>query len=209
MEPRDTAIRYDRIARWWQLQHQASSYGIAQLKRAIQFTTQRHAALDVGCGSSGRFIDVLLQHGFQPEGLDISTEMIQLASEQHPGISFYTADICSWTSPKRYSLIAAWDSTFHLPLNQQEPVIKKLCYALEPGGVLIFTCGGGSTSGEISGSFQGQDFEYSTLGVDAFLRILTEQHCTCRHLEYDQYPENHVYIIAQKCDRAGLNEAKM
>lgn len=80
----------------------------------------------------------------------------------------------------------------------QEPVLKKLCYALEPDGVLVFTCGGGHKSGEIAGSFQGQDFEYSTLGVDAFLRILAEHQCTCRHLEYDQLPENHVYIIAQK-----------
>ncbi|MBF2026066.1 MAG: class I SAM-dependent methyltransferase [Oscillatoriales cyanobacterium C42_A2020_001] len=202
MEPRDTATRYDQIARWWQSQHQNSSYGIAQLKRAIQFTAQRYLALDVGCGSSGRFINVLLQHGFEAEGLDISREMIQLAKEQHPGTTFYTEDICCWIPPKSYSLISAWDSTFHLPLNQQEPVTKKLCNALEPGGVLIFTCGGGSINGEISGSFQGQDFDYSTLGVDAFLQILTEQHCTCRHLEYDQYPENHVYIIAQKCDRS-------
>ncbi|MEG4520829.1 MULTISPECIES: hypothetical protein [unclassified Microcoleus] len=76
--------------------------------------------------------------------------------------------------------------------------MKKLCNALESDGVILFTCGGGHTNNEISGSFQGQDFEYSTLGVDVFLRIISEHHCTCRHLEYDRYPENHVYIIAQK-----------
>jgi len=96
------------------------------------------------------------------------------------------------------SLIAAWDSTFHLPINKQASVIQKLSDALEPNGVILFTCGGGHTSSEVSGAFQGQDFDYSTLGVDTFLQILVEHHCTCRHLEYDQYPENHVYIIAQK-----------
>ncbi|HEY9301770.1 MAG TPA: class I SAM-dependent methyltransferase [Phormidium sp.] len=198
MEPNDTAARYDQIARWWQIQHKDSTYGIAQLERAIKFTSNRRAALDVGCGSSGRFINILSKHGFLAEGLDISSEMINLAQQLYPEITFYREDICSWTPPKLYSLISAWDSTFHLPLNMQEPVIKKLCHALEPDGVLLFTCGGGHTISEISGSFQGQDFDYSTLGVDAFLRILTEHHCTCRHLEYDQYPENHVYIIAQK-----------
>jgi hypothetical protein len=84
----------------------------------------------------------------------------------------------------------------------QEPVTRKLCDALEPGGVFVFTCGGSYTSGEISGSFQGQDFDYSTLGVDTFLRIITEHNCTCRHVEYDQYPEKHVYIIAQKIGTA-------
>lgn len=198
MNPNATAAGYDEIAQWWQIKHQDSLYGIAQLERAIKFTSKRHSAIDIGCGSSGRFINILSKHGFQAEGLDVSTEMINLAKQLHPNIKFYTEDISCWIPPKLYSLISAWDSTFHLPLNMQEPVMKKLCNALEPDGVLLFTCGGGHTNGEISGSFQGQNFDYSTLGVDAFLQILTEHHCTCRHLEYDQYPENHVYIIAQK-----------
>ena len=65
-------------------------------------------------------------------------------------------------------------------------------------GVLLFTCGGGTAPGEISGSFQGQTFDYSTLDVDEFLRLINELGCSCKHLEYDQYPENHVVIIAQK-----------
>jgi SAM-dependent methyltransferase len=198
MHPEDIAARYDRIARWWQTQHQDSLYGIAQLERAIKFTPKKQLALDIGCGSSGRFIKILSEHGFQVEGLDISEDMIDLAKQLHPDITFYREDICCWTPPKPYSLIVAWDSTFHLPLDMQEPVTKKLCDALGPDGVLMFTCGGGYKQGEVSGTFQGQDFEYSTLGVNAFLKILSEHHCTCLHLEYDQYPENHVYIIAQK-----------
>lgn len=200
MHPEDTATRYDRIASWWQAQHQSSSYGIAQLERAIKFTPNKQLAIDIGCGSSGRFIQVLKEHGFQVEGLDISEEMIDLAKQLHPDLTFYRADICRWNPPKRYSLIVAWDSTFHLPLEMQKPVMQKLCDALEPNGVLMFTCGGGHRQSEVSGTFQGQDFEYSTLGVNAFLKILAEHQCTCLHLEYDQYPENHVYIIAQKAE---------
>ncbi len=200
MHPEDTAARYDRIAQWWQTQHQDSLYGIAQLERAIKFALKKHLAIDIGCGSSGRFFNVLSEPGFQVEGLDISAEMINLAKELHPDITFYREDICCWSPPKSYSLVVAWDSTFHLPLEMQELVVKKLCDALDGNGVLMFTCGGGHKQGEISGTFQGQNFEYSTLGVNAFLKILNEQHCTCLHLEYDQHPENHVYIIAQKLD---------
>ncbi len=198
MQPADTALRYDQIAQWWQSQHQYSQYGLAQLERAIQLTTGRNAALDVGCGSSGRFINTFLQYGFEAEGLDISAAMIQLAQQVHPDVKFYTADICQWTPPKSYSLIVAWDSTFHLPLAQQEPVTRKLCAALEPEGILLFTCGGTVAPGEISGSFENLDFDYSTLGVNGFLRLLDQQGCTCLHLEYDQYPERHVYVIARK-----------
>lgn len=198
MQPKDTATRYNHIAQWWQTQHQNSSYGIAQLERAIQFVSDQQLALDVGCGSSGRFIQTLKAHGFEAEGLDISAEMIKLAKQLHPELTFYQEDICNWQPPKPYSLIVAWDSTFHLPLELQAPVTRKLCAALAPNGVLLFTCGGGSQPGEVAGAFQGQDFEYSTLGTNGFLKILDEQQCTCLHLEYDQYPERHVYIIAQK-----------
>jgi 2-polyprenyl-3-methyl-5-hydroxy-6-metoxy-1,4-benzoquinol methylase len=199
MNPEDTATRYDRLAQWWQTRHQNSSYGIAQLERAIRFVEKKDLAIDIGCGSSGRFIKVLCEYGFEVEGLDISTEMIALAKQHYPDLTFYQEDVCKWNPTKHYDLIIAWDSTFHLPLAMQEPVMKKLCNALNPDGILMFTCGGGSRQSKVSGSFQGQNFEYSTLGVDAFLKILRENHCTCVHLEYDQYPENHVYIVVKKC----------
>lgn len=198
MDPQQTATHYDQLACWWQTELQNSTYGIAALTRAIRFAAPGGFALDVGCGSSGRFINAFLQHGFQAEGVDISHEMINFARRLQPSVTFYTADICEWVLPKAYSLITAWDSTFHLPLAMQEPVLQKLCAALATDGVLLFTCGGGHTSNEITGSFEGQEFAYSTLGVDRFLQLLHEQRCTCRHLEYDQHPENHVAIIAQK-----------
>ncbi len=198
MKPEETASHYDQIARWWQEQHRDSTYGIAALERAIHFLENKSTALDIGCGSSGRFIEVLKNHGFAPSGLDISPEMISLARQQHPAVTFYAEDICTWHFPQKYDLISAWDSTFHLPLVEQESVLKKMCEGLHAGGILLFTCGGGAVRGEISGSFEGQTFDYSTLGVNEFLRLLSEFGCSCMHLEFDQFPENHVCIIARK-----------
>ena len=198
MKPEETGSHYDRLALFWQKQHRHSTYGIAALKRAIKFVENKSSALDIGCGSSGRFIEVLIKHGFTPTGIDVSTEMIALARQRHPKAAFYTEDICTWQLPQKYDLISALDSTFHLPLAEQEPVLKKICDGLNPRGVVLFTCGGTLSSEEISGGFEGQSFDYSTLGVDEFLRLLSEFGCTCKHLEFDQLPENHVYIIAQK-----------
>ena len=200
MKPEETGSHYDRIALWWQQQHRDSTYGIAALERAIQFVENRSVALDIGCGSSGRFIEVLMKNGFTPAGVDVSPEMIALARQRHPDATFYAADICTWQFPQTYDLISAWDSTFHLPIAEQKPVLKKMCAGLTSKGILLFTCGGGTAAHEISGGFEGETFDYSTLGVDEFLRLLSEFGCSCRHLEYDQYPENHVYIIAQKHD---------
>jgi hypothetical protein len=39
---------------------------------------------------------------------------------------------------------------------------------------------------------------HATLGIPKTLQVLAEASCVCRHLEYDQYPEDHVYVIAQR-----------
>ncbi len=153
----------------------------------------------MGCGSSGRFIGVLQEHGFTVEGMDSSSEMIRQARETRPDCDYYVADISSWELPKQYDFISAWDSTFHLPVDLQEPALKQMCAGLAKGGILIFTFGGNDGPGEIAGNFRGEDFEYGTLGIPAYLKLLDQLGCLVKHLEFDQGPEEkHVYIIAQK-----------
>ena len=203
MSPEQTAAAYDRIAAWWGQEHCHSSYGVKPLLRAISFAKAGGRALDVGCGSSGRFIEVLRQQGFTVEGLDASPEMIALARERHPDGVFHVAEISSWTFPGRYDLISAWDSTFHLPLDLQEPALRRMCEGLAADGILIHTFGGVNEPGEITGSFQGEAFGYSSLGVTRNLELLARFGCVCKHLEFDQGPEErHVYCIAQKLGEA-------
>lgn len=197
MTPQELARSYDEIAHVW-LEPHIQSNGLAQFERAISFVTQRGHALDIGCGSSGRFLDLLQQHGFQVEGLDVSERMIALARQNRPGVTFHHADISTWELPRKYDFISAWDSIWHLPLALQKPVMKKICDALAPGGVFIFTTGGLDGPEEKSDSSMGPPVHYSVLGIPRTLEILGLYGCVCRHLEYDQPPEKHLYIIAQK-----------
>lgn len=197
MSPKETGRSYDAIAHRWQ-SPQLQSNGIPQLERALQFVKARQLALDVGCGSSGRFIELLLKHGFVVEGLDVSEKMLELAREIHPKVVFHHADIGTWDLPRRYDFIVAWDSLWHLPLDAQEPVLRKLCQGLAPEGVLVFTFGGIDEPNAHSNAAMGPELSYSTLGIPKTLELLTSCGCLCRHLEYDQYPEAHVYVIVQK-----------
>lgn len=86
MLPSEIAKSYDQIADRWRSDSFPSSNGIAQHERAIAFLKQKHAALDIGCGSSGRVIDLLLRHGFAVEGVDISQRMLDLAQARHPNV---------------------------------------------------------------------------------------------------------------------------
>lgn len=197
MIPSELARSYDEIAHVW-LEPHIQTQGIAQFERAISFTTHRGHALDIGCGSSPRFLDLLLRHGFHAEGLDVSERMIDLARQNRPEITFHHADICTWELPRSYDFISAWDSIWHLPLAAQEPVLKKICAGLAPGGVLVFTTGGLDAPEEKSDSSMGPQVHYSVLGIPKTLELLNQCGCVCRHLEYDQPPEKHLYIIAQK-----------
>jgi len=198
MHPSDIGKSYDLLAQKWL---EPRTDGLAQFKRAVQFVPNGKFALDVGCGCNPRFIDLLGEHGFQVEGIDVSNEMLRLAKQNRPEISFHLQDICTWDLPRRYDFISAWDSTWHLPLGQQKPVLAKLCDGLAPGGVIIFTTGGLDEPSEKSDSSMGPPVHYSVLGIPDTLQLLTEFGCVCRHLEFDQYPEKHLYIIAQKAGR--------
>ncbi len=205
MQPEDVGRSYDEIAHRWQ-DPVLQSNGIAQHERALRFLApasdnKPRRALDVGCGSSGRFIDLLLRaRSFgEIDAVDISTRMIDLARDRHPsGVRFHHADIRTWAPPAMYDFITAWDSIWHVPLPDQPAVLRKLCDHLTLAGVLLFTLGGTDHPSEKHDAHMGPPMYHATLGLPATLTLLTSAHCTCRHLEYDQHPELHVYIIAQK-----------
>ncbi len=102
MDPEHTAHNYDAIASWWLEQMRDSTYGMAALERTLTFVGQGRHALDVGCGCGGRFLRVLLEQGFDCTGLDISQEMIALAKQRYPKISFVVGDVCIWALPRQY-----------------------------------------------------------------------------------------------------------
>ena len=198
MTPKEIGRSYDFLAAQWNSDSFPRSNGIQPHERAIAFLKNRRHALDIGCGSSGRIIDLMLRHGFTVEGLDISDRMIEMARRRHPDITFHHADICEWKFSRQYDFISAWDSIWHVPLAQQEPVLKKILEGLSPQGVFIFTTGGLDAPSEKIDSAMGPPMYYSAPGIPNTLSLIDEAGCICRHLEYDQYPELHLYIIAHK-----------
>ncbi len=198
MEPRETAAVYDLIGHHWADAGFPATNGIAAHARALAFLgARRGAALDVGCGANPRLRAWLMGQGFAVEGVDISPRMLELARRAQPGLTFHQADICEWTPPRRYTFITAWDSIWHVPLDRQLAVIAKLCAALEPGGVLVFTSGGLAEPNEVTNPCHGVPLYHAAPGIPNILRTLCEAGAVLRHFEFDQWPESHVYFVAQ------------
>lgn len=203
MKPADVARSYDSIAERWRSDRFPEEHGRALHERALAFVEapprgRSAAALDIGCGASGRILELMLGSGFTAEGLDLSEKMLELARERHPDLTFHHADICDWEFPRRYDFISAWDSIWHVPLYLQESVLRKILAGLSPGGVFIFTMGGIDEPGEVRDSAMGPPMYHATLGVPRVVEILAESGCVLRHLGHDQPPEVHVCVIAQR-----------
>jgi len=200
MTPQETAKSYDALASHWNSEKFNRKNGIEQHQKALQFAKSKSTAIDIGCGSSGRIIELLLAEGFAVEGLDISPNMIEYAKERHPDQTFHLANICDWELPQQYDFISAWDSIWHAPLEKQESILEKLCAGLNEAGILIFTSGGLDRPEEGSNPFLGQPLYHAALGIPKLLKIIDRSDCICRHLEFDQHPELHIYLIIQKVD---------
>jgi SAM-dependent methyltransferase len=203
VEPLLLGKKYNKIAKWWHDRHDDSDYGIKQMKKALKFSSTNSSALDVGCGSGGRFIRILQKNGFEITGIDVSEEMIKIARLNHPDEMFHVQDISTWDTKRKFDFIVAWDSIFHLPLTLQESVLTKLCNLLSAQGVLLYTFG--DADGEHDAEWRGDIFHYSSIGINDNLKVLAENGLTCKHLELDQWPEKHVYIIAVKTEYKALN----
>jgi len=196
VDPKLIGAKYDKIAHWWHQEHNHSLYGIEQIRNAIRYCEHQGTALDVGCGSGGRVFRLLADSGFTITGIDASAEMITLARANHPSATLHVADIREWQSTERFDLIIAWDSIFHLAQDEHEHVLKKLADLLAEKGILIYTVG--DAVGEHESDWHNDKFPYSSIGIGENLRVLMDCGLRIRHVELDQYPQKHAYIIAGK-----------
>jgi predicted TPR repeat methyltransferase len=194
------ASAYDDIAERWLNERFNQANGIRQHERALGFLQDAADgwALNVGCGCNTRFNPLMREYGMQIEGIDISERMVALAREADPTVLLHHADVCEWQPQRSYRFISAWDSIWHVRLEEQRPLMLKLMQALEIGGVFIFTAGGLDAEDTHVDAAMGPEVYYSTLGIPGLLEVIDEGGCIARHLEFDQYPEKHLYIVVQR-----------
>ena len=196
------AAAYDQLAERWldEDEHFDRSNGVRQHERALAFLdrTPDAWALNVGCGCNTRFNGAMRAHGLRIEGVDVSARMVALARRADPKVVLHHADVCSWPLPRSYRFITAWDSIWHVGLDRQRPLMHKLMGALAPGGVFIFSTGGLDEAAEHVDDAMGVPVRYSTLGIPGLLEVVREAGCVCRHLEFDQHPLKHLFMVVQR-----------
>ncbi|WP_182989416.1 MULTISPECIES: hypothetical protein [unclassified Massilia] len=64
--------------------------------------------------------------------------------------------------------------------------------------MFIFSTGGLDAPAEHVDSTMGPEVYYGSLGIPGLLAVIGDAGCVCRHLEFDQHPQKHLYIIVQR-----------
>lgn len=93
--------------------------------------------LDVACGT-GHHIHYLKEH-FTVEGLDISSELLEIARQRNPEVTFHEGDMIDFTLGRKFDLITCLFSSigYVRTLDNLVRALETMAKHLEPGGLLL------------------------------------------------------------------------
>jgi len=98
--------------------------------------------LDLCCGS-GRLAAHLIESGYRVTGLDVSGEMLAIASERAPGCRFVKGDARAFSFEEPFGLVlCTYDGLNHIiEPDELRRVFRCVRLALEPGAPFVFDLG--------------------------------------------------------------------
>ena len=108
-----------------------------------QYNSQASSILDLGCGT-GHHAQLLAERGYRVYGVDLSSEMLNVAREKHshPKVELYQQDVVSIRLGKKVDVVT---SLFHVMSYQATnealaAVFETATEHLNPSGIFIFDC---------------------------------------------------------------------
>ena len=140
------------------------------LQRACADVAPGAQVLDLGCGSGEPIARFFLAAGYQVTGVDVAPSMLALCRRRFPTATWLEHDMRALALGKRFAVIVAWDSFFHLPRQDQRRMFAVFERHAEPGARLLFTSG--TDEGESLGSLYGQDLFHASLATEEYQRLL-------------------------------------
>ncbi|MGI5392247.1 class I SAM-dependent DNA methyltransferase [Streptomyces sp. CA-251251] len=133
----------DDIAAVYDLVHEGKGKDYRQEAEEIAALVRAHhpdarTLLDVACGTGRHLhhLDSLFDH---VEGLEISPDMLALATGHNPGITFHEGDMRSFSLDRRFSAVTCMFSSIGHLRNTEEldSALRSFTHHLEPSGVIV------------------------------------------------------------------------
>jgi trans-aconitate methyltransferase len=144
----------------------------AWLDRFLAMVTPGGTVLDVGCGMGEPIASYILQRGFRVVGVDSAPSLIGLARQRLPQGEWRVADMRALALGRQFEGVLAWDSFFHLGMDEQRAMFPRFAAHAGPEAPLMLTAG--PAEGEAIGSYHGEPLYHSSLDPAEYQQLLAE-----------------------------------
>lgn len=162
---------YERRAREFDRDRSRSLHERAWLDRFVALLTPAATVLDVGCGMAEPMARYLIESGFGVVGIDSSASMIDMSRGRFPHSEWLVMDMRQMRLGRRFGGVLAWDSFFHLSMDDQRAMFPIFAEHARRGAPLMFT--GGPLAGEAIGCYGGESLCHASLDFEEYERLLT------------------------------------
>jgi cyclopropane fatty-acyl-phospholipid synthase-like methyltransferase len=126
--------------------------------------------LDIGCGMAEPIARYMIERGFMVVGVDSSPSMIEMCRGRFPDAEWIVADMRELSLGRRFDGVLAWDSFFHLNVDDQRGMFARFAAHALPGAPLMFTSG--TSEGEAIGSWCGEPLFHASLAPAEYELLL-------------------------------------
>jgi SAM-dependent methyltransferase len=155
------------------------------------------SVLDIGCGMAEPIARYLIEGGLRVTGIDSSPRMVDLCKERFPSQRWVVADMRALSLGTTFDGLIAWNSFFHLSLEDQRGMFAVFRNHAAPKAVLMFTSG--PSHGEAIGTFEGEPLYHSSLDPDEYRDLLDAiGFCVVSHVAEDPDCGGHTIWLAQR-----------
>ena len=195
--PDETRDIYDAQAAAYDAQRSRALFEARWLARFAACLPDGGRVLDLGCGAGEPIARWFIAEGFNVTGVDFAPSMLEIARQRWPEGDWREADMRDLDLGERFDGIIAWNSFFHLTMEEQRPVLRRMARHLTYGGSLMFTTG--PNQGETTGTVAGRTVYHASLAPAEYATILLEQGLRLTgFLAEDPECNSHTVVMARK-----------
>jgi len=165
------------------------------LDRFLSHVPQGGTILDVGCGSAEPMARYMIESGRRVVGIDSSPTLIAICRERFADSEWLVMDMRQLELGRIFDGILAWDSFFHLDMDDQRKMFRRFAEHAAPGAPLMFTSGG--SEGSVLGEYHGEPLYHASLEPEEYRRLLAGNgFSVAAHVVEDPACGNHTVWLA-------------
>ena len=175
MKAQDVIPTYERIGQIWAKQRRVDLMERAWLDRMISTaprSTGKPRVLDLGCGAGRPIGTYLAERGMRVTGVDAAATMTELYTQNVPRAEVIQADMRGLALDRQFDAILAWNSFFHLAVEDQRKMFATFAAHAAPRAALMFTSG--HIAGEAIGQVADAPIYHASLDPDTYRDLLND-----------------------------------